>query len=129
VEGNALSTLQGLEALTSLRTLHAAKNLLRSLGGLPASLTALEVLDVSQCFITSCAGLSALVNLRSLNLSANKLTSAADLAELPGCTALQTLDLSANQLAGEGVLQLLADAPWQLALLRLHGNPVVSQTT
>lgn len=78
--------------------------------------------------ILNCSGLSSLVSLRSLNLSCNRLSTAADLAELPACTCLVTVDVSENKLSGDGVLELLAGAQWQLALLRLQGNPLVGHT-
>lgn len=126
LESNAISRIQGLDALKNLRCLYLGNNLLDSLVGLQ-QLTQLEVLDVSHNRISSCVGLSALVSLRSLDVSCNRLISAADLAELASCTRLVTLDLSGNQLVAEGLLELLTGSRWQLALLRLQGNPLVGQ--
>lgn len=128
LESNAISIIQGLDALTSLRSLFLAHNLVASLQPL-APLTQLEVLDVSHNRVASCQGLSSLSCLRSLNLAGNRLASAADLAPLAACTSLVTLDLSNNQLVGgDGVLRCLTEAPWELALLRLQGNPLVAET-
>lgn len=126
LESNAIATIEGLSAQQHLRTLHLGKNLLDSLHGLQ-TLTQLEVLDVSHNRISSCAGLGALKSLRSLDISCNRLSTAADLAELQSCTRLVTLDMSQNQLCADGVLELLGEGRWQLALLRLQGNPLVGQ--
>jgi hypothetical protein len=126
LESNAIATIEGLSAQQHLRTLHLGKNLLDSLHGLQ-TLTQLEVLDVSHNRISSCAGLGALKSLRSLDISCNRLSTAADLAELQSCTRLVTLDMSQNQLCADGLLELLGEGRWQLALLRLQGNPLVGQ--
>jgi Leucine-rich repeat (LRR) protein len=126
LESNAISRIEGLDTLVNLRALYLGKNLIDSLAGLQ-KLTQLETLDVSHNRLSSCSGLSALVNLRSANLSCNRLSSASDLSELCACTQLVTLDLSGNRLEAQGVLQLLTEAPWQLALLRLQGNPLAGQ--
>lgn len=126
LESNAIATIEGLSAQQHLRTLHLGKNLLDSLHGLQ-TLTQLEVLDVSHNRISSCAGLGALKSLCSLDISCNRLSTAADLAELQSCTRLVTLDMSQNQLCADGVLELLGEGRWQLALLRLQGNPLVGQ--
>lgn len=126
LESNAISIIEGLDALSNLRSLYLAKNLISSLCGLQ-SLTQLEVLDVSHNRISTCSGLSSLVSLSSLSLSSNRLSTAADLSELCFCTRLVTLDLSCNQLGAEGLLELISGAKWQLCLLRLQGNPLVGQ--
>jgi len=126
LESNAISNIEGLDALANLRCLYLGKNLISSLQGLQA-LTQLEVLDVAHNRISSCCGLSTLISLRSLNMSCNRLSTAADLAELASCTRMVTLDLSCNTLCAEGVMEVLAGTPWQLALLKLQGNPLVGQ--
>ena len=55
----------------------------------------------------------------------NKLESVQDVQQLQHCTSLITLDLSKNRLDDEEAVHLIASLP--VALLKLNGNPVVSQ--
>ncbi len=126
LQQNAISEVEGLEALTQLRTLVLAKNLLGPRVG-PGlhTLALLEALDLSDNMIEHVDGLDALPRLKTLVLSGNRMRAVADVAHLAGCPALTSLDLSSCRLQEEGVVDLVTS--WSgLAYLRLQGNPVVS---
>ena len=55
----------------------------------------------------------------------NKLESAENVQQLQHCNCLITLDLSQNRLGAEEAVHLVTRLP--LALLKLNGNPIVSQ--
>lgn len=73
-------------------------------------------------------GLEGLTRLRHLDLSGNRLASAADLSGLAVVAdSLETLDVGGNRLAGDAALGALLALPG-LALLRAAGNPVAAET-
>lgn len=68
-----------------------------------------------------------LPNLRTLNVSNNKLESREDIAHLAECPSIQTLDISGNKIADQDALAVIQGLG-NLTYLRLVGNPVVSNT-
>jgi Ran GTPase-activating protein (RanGAP) involved in mRNA processing and transport len=108
-----------------MRCLYLGQNILRSIAGLH-TMTHLETLDVSENDISHVDNLSCLPKLRTLNIAANKLASAASIAHLTECPSLTSVDLGKNRLEEEGAVAVL-QALSGLSLLRLQGNPVVSR--
>lgn len=126
LESNAISVLQGLDALVNLRSLYLGKNLLATLERGLGRLTTLQTLDVSDNALASLDGVARLPQLRTLLAAGNRLAAADGIRELSVCAELVSLDLSANRLSGGDALALVTALP--LALLKLQGNPLVSST-
>lgn len=63
-------------------------------------------LDLSQNCIETARGLSGLPVLHTLNLAKNALADAASVSPLSKCPSLTNLDVTANRLAGPGVLDV-----------------------
>jgi dynein assembly factor 1, axonemal len=125
LECNAISTVEGLAHMTNLRSLFMAKNMLHDLAGI-APLTSIQTLDIAHNSVRSLQPLANLLELRSLNAGYNKLAGADDIAALLCCTKLETLDLEANHLSGTSTFETILQLP--LLLLKLQGNPMVSET-
>lgn len=108
-----------------MRCLYLGQNMLRSIQGLH-TMVHLATLDLSENDIAHIDNLSCLPKLRTLNIASNKLATAESIAHLAECPSLTSLDLAKNQLEEEGVITVLKGLSG-LSLLRLLGNPVVSQ--
>ncbi|MEW5296748.1 MAG: hypothetical protein WDW36_000007 [Sanguina aurantia] len=125
LEQNAISVIEGLELLVNLRCLYLGKNIISTVGDGLSMLTALETLDLSENCISTISGIDSLQQLKTLNVSGNRIRSIADLSTLSGLgSTLTTLDLASNNIDDPAVLDLLSAIP--LSLLRLNGNPLVS---
>ncbi|KAJ3360834.1 hypothetical protein GGF32_007993 [Allomyces javanicus] len=124
LEGNALSELRYLDALTELKCLYIQENVFEHLDGI-ARLGNLTILNVSNNLLTSLpAELADLPHLASLHASNNKLASVDSIAVLAHCAQLSVVDLHHNQLADARIVtDVLYHMP-SLAVLTLHHNPV-----
>jgi Leucine-rich repeat (LRR) protein len=125
LECNAISVIENLQHMTGLRSLHIAKNMINDMNGLE-SLPRLQHLDISSNYVCSLEPIAYLTELLSLNASHNKVKDKAEIASLRFCAKLETLDLASNGIQDREALQLLMKLP--VLLLRLVGNPIVSQT-
>ncbi|KAI9187577.1 hypothetical protein H9P43_001966 [Blastocladiella emersonii ATCC 22665] len=125
LEGNALSSIEHLDALKLLRCLYLQENCIESLAGV-ARIQSLAILNVSNNLLTALpAELADLPHLSSLHATNNKFKSAADIAVLRDCTALTVLDLHHNAIDDRAAV---TDVIWHipnLAVLTLHHNPVL----
>lgn len=65
------------------------------------------------------------ISCNSLLFAGNKLQSLDDVQQLQQCTSLVMLDLSSNRITTEAAVHLVASLP--LSLLKLNGNPAISQ--
>ena len=92
-----------------------------------STLVQLDSLDLSDNYITTVSGLDCLPALRTLNLSGNKLSSVASIAHLQQCTSIISLDLANNRIDDAAAIDLILSM-MQLSYLRLMGNPVLSTT-
>ena len=100
---NQITSIEGLEELSSLESLCLWWNKITSIEGLEM-LTNLKSLELNGNEITSIEGLEKLTNLKSLDLSGNQITSIEGLEKL---TNLKLLDLSDNQITSiEGLEKL-----------------------
>ncbi|KAJ3369433.1 hypothetical protein GGF31_005343 [Allomyces arbusculus] len=124
LEGNALSELRYLDALTELKCLYIQENVFEHLDGI-SRLTNLTILNVSNNLLTSLpSDLADLPHLASLHASNNKLATVDSVAVLASCSQLSVVDLHHNQLADERVVTDVLYAMPSLAVLTLHHNPV-----
>ena len=123
LEGNRISKVENLEALTELRTLYLNDNLLTKIEGLEAQVL-LASLHLENNSIACLENLSHLTALKSLFLKGNELKEAKDVEHLCTCPSLETLDLHSNKIEDPSVLTVLASLP-ALRGLHLQGNPVV----
>lgn len=127
LESNSVEELDGLLHLSMLRCLYMSKNCLYGLDGV-VRLTALTTLDVSENQIASLEGLRGHRGLTTLVAYGNKLKDVDDIDALRECPMLGTLDLSKNKLADRACVDFLIQALGpRLGLLKLQGNPVVSE--
>ena len=93
-----------------------------------ARLVALTTLDVSDNQIVSLEGLRDHPSITTLVAVNNKLKDAESIQALGSCAQLVTVDLTKNKLEGRSVLDFfLNDMSDKLKLLKLQGNPVVSE--
>jgi hypothetical protein len=125
LECNAISAIEGLHHMNNLCSLFLSKNLLWNLSGIE-SLTSLQSLDISHNKIDSLGPLACLLQLRSLNAAHNKLAGEADVSPLASCRDLEMLDLAANRLVGSATFDVITSL--RLLLLKLQGNPIVTET-
>lgn len=125
LECNAIQVIENLGHMTELRCLYMANNVLQSLAGIQA-LKSLWTIDVSHNALDSLAPLSCLDKLKSISATHNKLARPDGLEGLLNCTDLQTLDLGNNRIKSCESLEIVFQLP--VSLLRLVGNPVVSET-
>ena len=127
LESNSIDELDGLLHLAQLRCLYMAKNALHALDG-AARLGALTTLDVSDNALVNLEGLRDHPSLTTLVASGNRLATAAALEPLGSCPSLRTLDLSKNKLPDCACVHLIGESLGdRLKLLKLQGNPVVSE--
>lgn len=127
LESNSVEELDGLLHLRQLRCLYMSKNCLFGLEG-AVRLTALTTLDVSENQIESLEGLRGHAAVATLIASGNKIRDVGAIDALRECPALATLDLSKNKMAARACVDFLIDAMGdRLSLLKLQGNPVVSE--
>eukprot|EP00752_Nemacystus_decipiens_P009461 g8459.t1 len=124
--GNGLSEIQGISHLSQLRCLYLERNLISTVKGLEG-LDNLVQLDLSQNCIETTLGLRCLPALHTLNLSKNALKDADSVSPLTECSSLTNLDVTANKLAGPGVLDVLSSLK-RLVSLSLSGNPILAET-
>ncbi len=88
----------------------------------------LRTLDLSNNKLTRITGLTSLPNLHTLNVSKNSLATVEDIHELQALVAVKTLDISDNLLDDSpGTLTLLTGVP-AMTCLYLKGNPLVKKT-
>ena len=93
-----------------------------------ARLVALTTLDVSDNQIVSLEGLRDHPSITTLVAVNNKLKDAESIQALGSCAQLVTVDLTKNKLEGRSVVDFfLSDMSDKLKLLKLQGNPVVSE--
>ncbi|KNE70535.1 hypothetical protein AMAG_14658 [Allomyces macrogynus ATCC 38327] len=124
LEGNALSELRYLDALTELKCLYIQENVFEHLDGI-SRLVNLTILNVSNNLLTALpAELADLPHLASLHASNNKLIAVDSVAVLARCAQLSVVDLHHNQLADTRVVTDVLYAMPSLAVLTLHHNPV-----
>ena len=92
------------------------------------SLVSLTTLDVSENQLESLEGLRGHPNVSTLLAYGNKIKNVEGLDALRECPALTTLDLSKNKLSDRSCVDFLTEHLGdQLSLLKLQGNPVVSE--
>lgn len=110
--------LTNVASATNLQNLHLSNCGLSSIAPLSA-LTRLEVLDLSDNFISDLSPLSGCLSLKELRLGSNGISDASPLA---GLTQLTLLELSDNQLEDAGVLEHCT----AMEELDLSGNQLTS---
>eukprot|EP00898_Chlorokybus_atmophyticus_P004268 jgi/Chlat1/4842/Chrsp31S00372 len=128
LEGNCISSLEGLLHLKDLACLYMQQNMLESLDGIE-HLPALNTLNVSNNQLVHLRGVSRAPALATLQAPYNRLAKDvhANLGELAHCPNLTVLDLSHNHIEdGDALLEILKQIP-SLSVLYLQGNPVVSK--
>ena len=125
LEGNGFSKIEGLSTCTDLRCLYAHQNCIEEISNLECC-PDMATLQLSNNMIRSISGLSSLRNLSTLQIANNLLESADDLRHLLEVPTINVLDLQNNSLEDVGILDVLETMPC-LAVLQLHGNPVVSK--
>uniref|UniRef100_A0A7S0XG64 Dynein assembly factor 1, axonemal homolog n=1 Tax=Mantoniella antarctica TaxID=81844 RepID=A0A7S0XG64_9CHLO len=126
LESNSVEELDGLLHLQQLKCLYMSKNCLFGLDG-ATSLAALTALDVSDNRIESLEGLRGHASITTLIAYGNKIKSVDGIDALRECPRLATLDLSTNKMAERSCVDFLIDTMGgQLSLLKLQGNPLVS---
>ena len=125
--GSALTSASGAGGLRALQRLDLSANQIERIEGL-AACSQLQHLDLGHNRIASAAHVHAeLGNLRSLVLCHNRLDAVPHLERL---FALQALDLTANRLADDAALRLLAGLPCLEALwLRIGSDIAMSAIT
>lgn len=126
LDSNGLSKIEGLEACTALRCLYLQQNLIERIENLEANVE-LRSIDLSNNHLSSVDNLACLPHLETLNLAKNGLATAAAIAHLSELPNVTTVDLSDNQLDGEGIFDVLRAMP-KLCALKLAGNPIVRAT-
>jgi dynein assembly factor 1 len=92
------------------------------------NLTDLKQINLSNNNLKAIRNMGALKTLHSLQLASNHLRTLDALAGLRECPALSVLDLSNNNLDGDGaaLIELLQALP-EISVLYLVGNPIVNQ--
>lgn len=123
LEGNALTSLQGMPSLVHLRCLFVQQNLLTDLSGLE-SLPFLDTLNISNNRIEKLTHLDGVPQLSTLIAAGNLFKSKEDIEQLRQCPSLQTLDLQSNKLEDVEILEVLKEMS-ELRCLYLKGNDVV----
>ena len=125
LQGNGIEEIEGLSEQKELTTLYVNQNLLHSLATGLSALTNLRTLDVSDNTLASLHGLQALVRLQTLYATNNRLRTQDDVAALALCRELRGVDLAGNQIDDEQAVETIKGV--ELSLLVLKGNPVVNQ--
>ncbi|KAG5178481.1 hypothetical protein JKP88DRAFT_328841 [Tribonema minus] len=123
---NGLQKIENIGHMTQLRCLFLQQNLIQSVSGLD-SLDNLVQLDLSNNRIATLSGLAQLPALHTLNVSKNALQDSQGIDHLQRCRALTNLDVTANTLAGAGILSVLQAIPCLVAL-SANGNPFIADT-
>ena len=127
LESNSIEELDGLLHLVQLRCLYMSKNCLYDLAGV-TRLTALTTLDVGENQIESLEALRGHPTVSTFLAPGNKIKDVQGIDALKDCPQLVTLDLSKNKLADTSCVDFLIEHLGQrLSLLKLQGNPVVSE--
>eukprot|EP00818_Percolomonas_sp_WS_P006318 CAMPEP_0117439324 /NCGR_PEP_ID=MMETSP0759-20121206/2507_1 /TAXON_ID=63605 /ORGANISM="Percolomonas cosmopolitus, Strain WS" /LENGTH=394 /DNA_ID=CAMNT_0005231037 /DNA_START=8 /DNA_END=1192 /DNA_ORIENTATION=- len=132
LEGNALKSLSGaLQHLKQLRCLYLHQNLIEDISGLEG-LEELRTLNLSQNRLSriEAGTLSTWCPmLNNLNLAQNKFVSIEDLGDLCNLEHLSVLDLSDNKIDGdeETLVDNFLSKLKSLSVLYLKGNPVVNR--
>jgi len=116
VSGAGISSLEGLEHFTALKTLVLSGNNISDLNPLK-NLTQLEALDLYGNKVSDLSALAGLTNLRSLSLLDNSISS---ISALSGMTELTSLHLSFNNVKDLSPLANLK----KLTVLDLNGNGI-----
>lgn len=128
LETNLLRGLGGLE-LPQLVSLIAHHNQVQQLGDAMRGLSALVRLDLAHNLLTDLQGVELLPSLQTLNVSHNRLASAAAVDALRECAStLDVLDLSSNQLPSNA-LEPIGALSARLRVLYLRRNPLVEQVS
>ena len=127
IEGNGFTELEGLDTLAELRCLYAHQNCFKAIDNLQFC-PHLTSLQLSNNMITRIDNLSSLRKLSTLQISNNFLSSADDIRHLLEVPTITVLDLRNNKLDDPEIFDVLEAMP-QLAVLQLHGNPVVPKIT
>ena len=115
-QGNALTSLAGVEHLRKLTSLNVSGNPLGDCK-LVGRCTSLTRLDVSRCGLRKLEGFATLHALEELNAGGNALTEISSIAK---CAKLQELDVSYNHLTSTALKDLKALG--RLDVLNLEGN-------
>lgn len=128
MEGNGLSSLEGLQACTGLVCLFAQQN---RLGpdldpAWLAPLTNLDTLQLGSNQLSGLEGLRPCTRLATLTLSGNRLATVASLEPLAALPLLSSLDVTHNGLDGDGeaLVSLLIRLRSLRALYLRAGNPI-----
>ncbi len=125
LHSNGFGTIENISHLHKLRSLFLQRNALTKIENL-IGLDSLVQLDLSENAIRKVEGLSHLKQLTTLNLSKNSLRDAESINHLRECATLTSIDLTKNDLAGDGIIECLTSIP-KLSSLNMAGNPVVSK--
>ncbi len=124
--GNALSSLEGADALGSLEVLRVDGNAITSLAGLGAAPQLVE-LDASHNLVQDLEPLSPMATLRRVYLDHNRISR---LDALAGLTNLDVLDLSYNQVTDIAPLldNAAAGGLGEGDVVYLVGNPIADES-
>ena len=125
LEGNGFDKICGLDHMKELRCLYMHQNCVKRIENLEGC-PMLSNLQLSNNQIKRIENLSGLTRLSTLHIANNQLSTADDLRHLLACPEISVLDLQNNSLEDVGILDVLETMPC-LAVLQLHGNPVVSK--
>jgi len=126
LESNRIEKIENIGHMKELASLFLHNNRISRIENL-SSLTDLVTLNLSANHIEKVEGLSSLKRLQTLNLSKNLLSSAESVQHLTECQSITNLDVSANHIDDESVLEVFALMK-ELTQLYLHGNDVVKTT-
>ena len=121
---NALTVIEGLDALTVLEELSLEENRIMRMENL-APLRFLKKLDLGKNALTRVEGISSLQQLSQLSLEDNELVTLEGIGRLP---ALMELYIGNNKIAGIKEVLFLKELP-KLIILDLSGNPLCAHTT
>mmetsp|Transcript_15683 Transcript_15683/g.15815 ORF Transcript_15683/g.15815 Transcript_15683/m.15815 type:complete len:691 (-) Transcript_15683:256-2328(-) len=122
LDSNGFSRIEGLSSLLMLRCLYLGKNLIEKIEGLD-SLKQLSILDLSNNRITHIDNLSCCPELQTLNLARNALATADSIDHLAMCNSIINVDITNNNLAGEGIIDVFSRMR-TLTALSINGNPI-----
>eukprot|EP00911_Craspedida_sp_UC1_P000405 UC1_evm1s306 len=122
LHSNALTRMDGLQALTHLRHLDLSSNQLSVIEGL-SPLLQLKTLNLSCNLLRDLHGLGALTQLESLDVSHNEIGSLSGLAQLHGPRyALARLDVQGNRITSASELLVLSGLPRLRVMTFARGN-------
>jgi dynein assembly factor 1 len=129
VEGNAIDSLDGLQALVNLKCLFMQQNMVSEIEeGVLDTLTELSNINLSNNNVKKLENMQNLTSLHTLQLANNFLSSVAAISHLSECPSISVLDLSNNKIDGtwEELSEMLLTLP-NLSVLYLQGNPIVNK--